>query len=216
MRRVFPWLYADKSDSSPEEGAVVAVGGKVVLREKTVDDFRDDYAWRADEELARLDAAHPVTMSYDAFSQYARDELQYTKSTSKRLSIDTSEGLHIGNCMYYDFNRRRRDAELGIMIGDRRYWGAGYGTDAVRTLLDYIFTATPIERIYLHTLHWNARARRSFAKAGFHEVGPVFRHGHDFIKMEIRKEEWDEDRRTSIDDDESAESRTAPAPDSAE
>ena len=198
MRRAFPWLYADKSDSS-EQGVVVAVGDKVVLREKTVDDLPDDYAWRSDEELARLDAAAPVTMSYDAFSQYARDEMRYATSKSKRLSIDTRDGLHIGNCMYYDFDRRRRAAELGIMIGDRRYWGAGYGTDAIRTLLHYIFTTTVIERVYLHTLHWNARARCSFAKSGFREIGPIFRHGHDFVKMEIHRDEWDADHRASID-----------------
>ena len=113
-------------------------------------------------------------MSFEAYRTYAREEMRYATSTSKRLAIDTHDGVHIGNCMYYDINRRRGVAELGIMIGDRRYWGAGYGTDAVRTLLNHIFTTTDLDSVYLHTLKWNDRARQSFAKAGFREMRTVF------------------------------------------
>ena len=193
LKKAFPWLY--EVDPEPaEEGAVVQAGEKVVLREKRRSDIDDDYGWRVDEELSSLDATRPITMSYEAFRNYAREEMQYATSTSKRLAIDTHEGVHIGNCMYYDINRRRGVAELGIMIGDRRYWGAGYGTDAVRTLLDYIFTTTDLESVYLHTLKWNDRARQSFAKAGFREMRTVFRNGYDFVRMEIGRDEWEAGR----------------------
>ena len=190
LKRAFPWLY--EHDPEPaEEGAVVEVGEKVVLREKRRSDIDDDYGWRVDEELSRLDATRPITMSFEAYRTYAREEMRYATATSKRLAIDTHDGIHIGNCMYYDINRRRGVAELGIMIGDRRYWGAGYGTDAVRTLLNHIFTATDLDSVYLHTLKWNDRARQSFAKAGFREMRTVFRNGYDFVRMEIRRDEWE-------------------------
>ena len=189
MRKAFPWLY-DDSCEPVEEGKMVAVGEQVVLREKSLTDVADDYAWRTDDELSRLDATRPITMSYDAFVRYSREEMQYTTSTSKRLAVDTHDGDHIGNCMYYDVNRRRAEAELGIMIGDRRYWGEGYGTDAVKTLLTLIFTTTDLTRVYLHTLKWNDRARQSFIKAGFRDMGDVFRSGMDFIKMEVRRDQW--------------------------
>ena len=189
MRKAFPWLY-DDSREPVEEGKMVAVGEQVVLREKSLTDVADDYAWRTDDELSRLDATRPITMSYDAFVRYSREEMQYTTSTSKRLAVDTHDGVHIGNCMYYDVNLRRAEAELGIMIGDRRYWGKGYGTDAVKTLLTLIFTTTDLTRVYLHTLKWNDRARQSFIKAGFRDMGDVFRSGMDFIKMEVRRDQW--------------------------
>ena len=190
LKKAFPWLYVDDAEQA-EEGAEVAVGEKVVLREKRRSDIDDDYGWRVDEELARLDATRPITMSYEAYRSYAREEMLYATSTSKRLAIDTRDGVHIGNCMYYDINRRRGVAELGIMIGDRRYWGAGYGTDAVRTLLYHIFTTTELKSVYLHTLKWNDRARQSFAKAGFREMRTVFRNGYDFVRMEIRRDQWE-------------------------
>ena len=93
--------------------------------------------------------------------------------------------------MYYDIDLRRGQAELGIMIGDRDYWSRGYGTDSVNTLLTHIFTSTSIDRVYLHTLEWNQRARNSFAKSGFKELRPVRRNGLDFIYMEVWRTEWE-------------------------
>ena len=166
-------------------------GKKVILREKSVDDAQADYAWRVDEELARLDATRPLNMSYNDFLRYSKEEMNYPSPRSKRLAIDTLDGKHIGNCMYYDIDLRQGEAELGIMIGDREYWGKGYGTDSVNSLLDHIFTTTPITRVYLHTLEWNNRARSSFAKSGFREVKPVRRNGFDFIYMEVWRSEWE-------------------------
>ena len=166
-------------------------GEKIILREKGIDDAQDDYAWRVDEELARLDATRPLNMSYNDFLRYSKEEMNYPSPRSKRLAIDTLDGKHIGNCMYYDIDLRQGEAELGIMIGDREYWSKGYGTDSVNSLLDHIFTTTPITRVYLHTLEWNNRARSAFAKSGFREVKPVRRNGFDFIYMEVWRSEWE-------------------------
>jgi len=171
---------------------VIIRGDRVVIREKRIEDAPDDYSWRVDDELARLDATRPIRMSFEDFLRYSRDELVYTSSTSKRLAIDTHDAKHIGNCMYYDIDQRRKQTELGIMIGDRDYWDGGYGTNAVDSLLAHIFTTTPMELVYLHTLDWNQRARCSFAKSGFREIKQVRRSGLDFLYMEIARNEWEE------------------------
>ena len=74
-------------------------GAKVVLRDKLLEDSVNDYAWRTDPELSKLDATRPIKMSYSAFMKYSRGELDYPNSSSKRLAVDTIEGIHIGNCM---------------------------------------------------------------------------------------------------------------------
>ena len=166
-------------------------GQKVVLREKRIEDAPDDFAWRSDEELAKLDATRPLNMTYDDFMRYARTEIDDPGPRSKRLAIDTLDGKHIGNFMYYDLDLRRGEAELGIMIGDRDYWGKGYGSDAIRAVQDYIFTQTTLTRVYLHTLEWNERAKRSFAKAGMRDVKTVRRSGMKFVRMEMLRHEWE-------------------------
>ena len=98
-----------------ERDGVLISGPRIVLREKKVEDARDDYAWRTDSELAELDATRPLNMSYEDFARYTKEEISLPGIRSKRLAVDTVEGRHIGNCMVYDIDLRSGDAELGIL-----------------------------------------------------------------------------------------------------
>ena len=166
-------------------------GEKVVLRARNIEDAALNYAWRQDEELSRLDAAAPLRMTFEEFLRLFAAELEDTNQRRQRFAIETLDGVVIGNCTYYDIDRPRRQCELGIVIGDKAYWGKGYGEDAVRTLLRHIFEATDIERVYLYTLDWNVRAQRSFRKAGFVEIGRAKDGRYSFINMEIRRRDWE-------------------------
>ena len=190
FKKVFPW----SRDDQKELPVVDEKGDMVHIREKRVEDISDEYSWRVDSELSRLDATRPLTMSYEDFLRYSKEEMQFASYRSKRLAVDTLDGVHIGNVMYYDLNMSNRESELGIMIGNKEYWGEGYGTDIVKTLLRYLFEVIGLERIYLHTLAWNYRAQTSFRKAGFCSVRPVRRGGQDFILMEIKRVDWLEER----------------------
>jgi RimJ/RimL family protein N-acetyltransferase len=192
LKKALPWFRREREDKS--QRTLFLRGAKVVLRDKLLEDAKNDYFWRTDVDLSKLDATMPIKMSYGSFIKFSRGELDYPNSSSKRLAVDTFDGVHIGNCMYYDIDPRGRQAELGIMIGDRRYQGRGYGTDAVQVLLCHIFETTPIDRVYLHTLEWNARARSSFEKAGFREVKNIRREGMHFVKMDIHKCKWQQPR----------------------
>ena len=180
----------NQTEQRPSISGINLIGEKVVLREKKLNDAVEDYVWRRDTELSQLDATRPISMSFSDYHQYTREELKYDSYYSVRLAVETLDGIHIGNCMYYDINDRRKEAELGIMIGNRDYWGRGYGSDAVKTLINYVFSSTHLTKIYLHTLEENHRARRSFTKSGLSEIRKVKRSGKDFIRMEIIKDDW--------------------------
>ncbi|MCH2307146.1 MAG: GNAT family N-acetyltransferase [SAR202 cluster bacterium] len=187
MKKVFQWNRRNRPEHS-NQGNFIIEGTKVVLRQKRIEDAFHDYQWRIDPELSKLDATFPLRIRYKEFVRFSLDEIEYPGRRSKRLAIDTKDGVHIGNCMYYDLDERRGQTELGIMIGDRDYWNGGYGTDAVVTLVEHIFkTISSINKIYLHTLDWNDRARKSFAKAGFVEVREVKRDGQNFVLMEMER-----------------------------
>ena len=165
-------------------------GARIILRDKRIEDAEQDYIWRSDHELASLDAAFPLTMSYDRFLKLAEDQMRYPTPGSHHFATETLDGKFIGNCMYYDLDSVKMQAELGIVIGDRDYWSNSYGYDAVTTLLDHCFNEKKLERVYLHTLEWNKRAQRCFEKCGFFQVRPVRRMSHDFILMEVFREDW--------------------------
>lgn len=172
------------------------MGTKVRLRRKRLSDAYTDYQWQADPELARRDATTPLAVPYSKYLIDYSLEATYALPGRRAFAIETLEGKHIGNCVYYDINEAKHEAELGIMIGDRDYWNKGYGTDAVTALLKYIFTRTKLNRIYLKTLDWNAQAQRGFEKSGFKRYGRMVRDGYDFVLMEIFRKDWEERQKT--------------------
>ena len=184
MQRGFPWFKKEEQIPTKQK-KIYLRGDLVVLRDKTLEDVSNDYRWRCDRDLAILDATRPVKMSYEEFYSYERDELIYENSISKRFSIDTIDGVHIGNCMYYGLDFRKSEVEVGILIGDEKYLSKGYGTDAMNVLIKHIFDTRELNRIYLHTLDWNIRARKSFAKSGLKEINTVSKNGMKFILMEV-------------------------------
>jgi RimJ/RimL family protein N-acetyltransferase len=89
------------------------------------------------------------------------------------------------------------DGEVWILIGDREYWGKGYGTDAMRLLLRYAFDELGLHRITLKTFSFNLRAIRSYEKVGFRwegrTRGALNRLGQrwDQVWMGLTRREWE-------------------------
>ena len=63
-------------------------GKRVILRDKRTEDAEKDYIWRSDPELARLDAAIPLTMSFERYMKLFEDQLKYPTPGSHHYSID--------------------------------------------------------------------------------------------------------------------------------
>jgi RimJ/RimL family protein N-acetyltransferase len=166
------------------EGQAILAGKKVRLRPKGLADAVEDYQWRQDSELCRLDAAEPVSMPFEEYIKYCALAPAFSV-TSSYFGIDTVEGKHIGNCSYFNIDQANGEAEMGIMVGNKEYWDQGYGTDAILTLLDYVFSSTQLERIYLKTQDWNQRAQKCFKKCGFKAVSLLKLKEYNFIIMEI-------------------------------
>ena len=168
------------------------INSKVILRDKRLADAVEDYAWRTDPELAQLDAAPLLTTTFPQYLLDYTNELRHPPLTRHRFAIETLEGKHIGNCVYYGIDETRGEAELGIIIGNRDYWNKGYGADTVTTLVRYIFHQTNLKRIYLKTLDSNTRAQKCFKKCGFTPYGHLVKNGFSFVLMEINRKQWKE------------------------
>ena len=163
----------------------VARGERIVLREKRLGDAHDDFRWRTDADLARYDAARPFAATYNDYLALYRDELLYPSPYRRSLAIEDERGRHIGNVMYYNIDTIRREAELGITIGERRVLGQRVlGRDAISTLVRHVLRTTGFRRVYLKTLDWNTRAQRAFERAGFRMCGRMRRGGNVFVIME--------------------------------
>jgi RimJ/RimL family protein N-acetyltransferase len=164
---------------------VLARGRLVVIRRKRLADAVNEYGWRSDRELARYDAASAVRIAFPDFYRNWFFQLRFTDAGQRSFAIEDESGRHIGNIMYYNLDPEQQQAELGICIGEKRCWGHGYGSDAVATMVRYVFSWTSLRRLYLHTLEWNLRAQRCFRKVGFEACATSWRDGETFVVMDV-------------------------------
>lgn len=168
-------------------------GTLVRLRPIAPDDLPRFVAWIADPEVRRfLSLYRPLSLNdeerwFEGLGKGADQEI---------FAIETVEGRHIGSVGLHSIHPRDRSAEAGIFIGEREYWGKGYGTEAMRLMLGFGFGQLNLHRIFLHVYAYNERAIRSYLKCGFVREGvlrqAVFKNGKysDVLVMGILQPEF--------------------------
>jgi RimJ/RimL family protein N-acetyltransferase len=77
----------------------------------------------------------------------------------------------IGNAGLHQVDHQQRTAEFGMAIGEKEFWGRGYGTETTSLLLDYGFRNLGLHNIMLRVFANNSAAIRAYEKAGFRRVG---------------------------------------------
>jgi RimJ/RimL family protein N-acetyltransferase len=173
-------------------------------------------------ELVRLTSEDPETAG-KAFSGWTRDA-EYTRLldndpariwSAKRVQSGIEKDLEkdapdffffvirtlveerlIGFLALFELSWAHGDTWVGIGLGERDFWGKGYGTDAMRVALRYTFTELNLRRVTLGVFAYNPRALKSYEKAGFKVEGRLRRYiaregqRHDMIIMGVLREEW--------------------------
>ncbi|OGM97803.1 MAG: hypothetical protein A2735_01440 [Candidatus Yanofskybacteria bacterium RIFCSPHIGHO2_01_FULL_41_21] len=112
------------------------------------------------------------------------------------LAIETKEGLLIGSMGVHGINWKDRVCTTGAVIGEKEYWGRGFGTDAKMVLLDYIFNTLNLHKVCSAVYMFNKRSLQYSLHCGYQIEGErrehVFRDGQywTLIELGLFKEEW--------------------------
>lgn len=143
--------------------------------------------WRRDSEFMRLMDAGTVKLGSQKDSQnWVEKDLDEQKSNQHWFTIRTlADDKLIGDIGLYVANWPGRDAFVGLGIGERDFWGRGYGTDAMNLILRYAFMEVNLKRVSLTVFEYNPHAIRSYKKAGFQHEGRM----RQFLNKEGRR--WD-------------------------
>ena len=168
-------------------------GDKVYLWPISMDDIDTFMTWVNDPELAHF------TMFYTQVISLIKEK-EIVESLAKNgntFSIVTlKDNKVIGNCSFFRINETNRTAEIGIIIGEKDYWGGGYGSDALNLLLKFGFENRNFNNICLNVYSFNDRAIACYEKVGFKRQG-VCREAlirgnkkYDLIYMDILADEY--------------------------
>lgn len=104
----------------------------------------------------------------------------------KYCIIVRESGKLIGDCDLHNIDQPSRSAEAGIVIGEKEYWGQGYGREALGMLLEIGFEGLGLNRVGLSLLDINERGYRCYLATGFHEEGRLRQ--RSFVKGAFRDE----------------------------
>ncbi|HID85316.1 MAG TPA: N-acetyltransferase [Anaerolineaceae bacterium] len=120
---------------------------------------------------------------------------EYERPLVIEVRQDT-QWLPIGNCAFHRIDWRNRSAEVGIVIGEKNFWGQGYGREALGLLVEAGFERLNLHRIWLHVHTDHIRAIKAYQGLGFVEEGRLrqahFRQGRyvDVVVMSVLRPEW--------------------------
>jgi len=170
---------------------------KVRLRELTLNDVEERYLWCLDEEVTK----HlNMPGKYPPFSKVETAkwiEMCINKTNGyEQKAIISDEGKHIGWVDLKSIDRLNKHAELGIAIGDRSFWGKGYGLSAMKEMLDFGFSQLDLNKIWLRVEIDNEKAIKSYKRMGYIEEGILrqdrLRKGVfiDRLRMSILRDEY--------------------------
>ncbi|KYH29616.1 MULTISPECIES: GNAT family N-acetyltransferase [Clostridium] len=156
-------------------------GEKVCLRAYREEDIARATELVNDKELKKfLVNGIPFPMTQWEEEEWIRSQKGNENGEYNFAIEDIKTGKYIGGCGIHKVNWLSRVATVGIMIGDKNYWGKGYGTDAMKVLMKFIFEDMNMNKIRLSVFSFNERAKRCYEKCGFQVEG--------ILKKEIFKE----------------------------
>jgi RimJ/RimL family protein N-acetyltransferase len=175
------------------------LGQRVRLRPVEKDDLPRFVKWFGDPELRSYLAAHlPLGQVQEErwFERNLGQGSEQTWAIEAEPADAVGPWVHIGSCGYHEVEWRHRVGTVGILIGARDYWGKGYGTDAMQTLVAWGFYTLNLNRVQLHVYSDNERAIRSYQKVGFLIEGRLRQANYyngayrDTIVMGVLREDW--------------------------
>lgn len=104
----------------------------------------------------------------------------------------------VGEVVINEIDTDNRSSSIRIAIYDPKYFGKGYGTEAMRLAVDFGFKQANLHRIELGVYDFNPRAIHVYEKVGFTLEGTLrdtlFWEGeyHNEFIMSILEHEWEQ------------------------
>lgn len=144
----------------------IITGRKVKLRKAEPEDAELLCKWYADGRVM-IHVGFPDGMQESA--DRLRKRLANLENENSLFIILDELNYPIGECNFK--NKNYVSCGIGIKICELTYQGKGYGQDALRTFINYLFTTYELKQIYLDTLLENNRAQNLYKKIGFKVIG---------------------------------------------
>lgn len=135
-------------------------GSRIYLRPLEEEDLKGKYvSWLNDKNVNKYNSHHVFPYSLVEGLAYIRKSKKDRENLI--LAIVTKRGnVHIGNISLQNIDYINKNAEIAILIGEKKYRGKGYAKEAACMLTEHGFKSLGLSRIYCGTSSKNLSMRK--------------------------------------------------------
>ncbi len=137
-----------------------------MLRKLLRRDLEKSIVWLKDPSVNKF-------LSHDFYNLTVEQEkswYEYLQNSKKDLIfaiLDKKDLKHIGNCSLHKIDLEEHVCEIGIIIGENKYWNKGFGSDAIKSIVQFSFKDLNLSKLQLNVYCYNKRAIKAYRKCGF-------------------------------------------------
>ncbi len=146
-------------------------GRNVILRPINKKDTENIICWR-NQPFVRDKFIFQELFTKESHEKWLETMVDTGKVQQFIICIKFSGSVQpIGTIYLRDINQKDSKAEFGVFIGEKKFLGKGYGTEATEIILKYAFGELKLHKVMLRVLALNKRAIECYKKVGFVEEG---------------------------------------------
>jgi [ribosomal protein S5]-alanine N-acetyltransferase len=137
------------------------------------DDVTEKYVeWMNDIDVSRFLESDVEQYTLSIIKNYVR-EIKNKANVYLFGIYDKNKNEHIGNVKINCSSEYHKRGDIGIIVGDKNYWGQGVATESVRTITAFGFREMGLYRITAGCNSVNVGSIKVFEKAGYSVEGVI-------------------------------------------
>lgn len=145
---------------------------KNLTHESNLDSY---FSWLNDNEITEyLEVRFNIPKNVSEIKNFIRT-INDSKDSILFGIFHKDSNIHIGN-IKLDLNKNHRRGEIGLLIGNKSFWGKGYATEAIEIVTKFAFEDYDIDKVSAGCYEDNIGSAKAFLKVGFIEEARLKEH----------------------------------------
>jgi RimJ/RimL family protein N-acetyltransferase len=187
-------LMSDKKKSFPTQPSLV--GDKVFLRPLVPEDLANTFLWTLQSEPQSMSCRPWIFATASEVSERMKKS-EKDSSRQRFMVFRKDDKTAVAHVSFFDLNTLNRSAELGLIVDpdERR---KGYGSDALKVLIRYLFSYRGLNKVYAQTAEYNTNTVALLESLGLKKDATLrdhyfyrgeFHHGFIYSLLQF-EEDW--------------------------
>ena len=150
---------------------MILKGKEYFLRPITIEDATDRYVnWLNDKEINQYLESRFVLATKENVKKFIEQTIGSGNNYFFAI-CENDSAQHIGNIKLGPINNHHKRADIGILIGEKSFWGKGAGSEAISLITRYAFDVLGLRKVNAGCYSNNLGSEKAFLKCGFVREG---------------------------------------------